>query len=91
VDRIDAMKVFVSATRAVSRALAPRRWRRSRHPRPAQLQARHQERYRGRHLVESAFCRLKDFRRVHALRANFLSGAALATAMAFWRHTSLGP
>ena len=46
------------------------------------------ERYRGRHLIENAFCRLKDFRRVHTrydkLAANFLSGVALATAIAFW-------
>lgn len=46
------------------------------------------ERYKDRHLVENAFCRLKDFRRVatrhdkHA--ANFLSGVALATPLAFW-------
>jgi transposase len=46
------------------------------------------QRYRGRHLVENAFCRLKDFRRVATrydkLAANFLSGVALATALAFW-------
>ena len=46
------------------------------------------ERYRGRHLIENAFCRLKDFRRVATrydkLAANFLSGVALATALAFW-------
>lgn len=46
------------------------------------------ERYRGRYPIENAFCRLKDFRRVHTrydkLAANFLSGVALATAMAFW-------
>jgi len=46
------------------------------------------ERYRSRHLIENAFCRLKDFRRVHTrydkLAANFLSGVALATAIAFW-------
>ncbi|RYY14098.1 MAG: IS5 family transposase [Alphaproteobacteria bacterium] len=46
------------------------------------------DRYRGRHLVENAFCRLKDFRRVATrydkLAANFLSGVALATALAFW-------
>ena len=46
------------------------------------------ERYKGRHLVENAFCRLKDFRRVATrydkLAANFLSGVALATALAFW-------
>jgi transposase len=42
----------------------------------------------GRHLIENAFCRLKAFRHVHAcydkLAANFLSGVALATAIAFW-------
>jgi transposase len=47
-----------------------------------------QQRYRGRHLIENAFCRLKDFRRVATrydkLAANFLSGVALATAIAFW-------
>ena len=47
-----------------------------------------QERYRGRHLIENAFCRLKDFRRVATrydkLAVNFLSGVALATALAFW-------
>jgi transposase len=36
----------------------------------------------------NAFCRLKDFRRVATrydkLAANFLSGVALATALAFW-------
>ncbi len=46
------------------------------------------QRYRGRHLVENAFCRLKDFRRVATrydkLAANFLSTVALATAIAFW-------
>jgi len=45
-------------------------------------------RYAGRHLIENAFCRLKDFRRVATrydkLAANFLSGVALATALAFW-------
>lgn len=44
-------------------------------------------RYKGRHLIENAFCRLEAFRRV-ATRydkraANFLSGVALATALAF--------
>lgn len=47
-----------------------------------------QQRYRDRHLIENAFCRLKDFRRVATrydkLAANFLSGVALATAAAFW-------
>jgi len=46
------------------------------------------QRYRDRHLVENAFCRLKDFRRIATrydkLAANFLSGVALATAVAFW-------
>jgi len=46
------------------------------------------QRYRGRHLVENAFCRLKDFRRVATrydkLAANFLSAVALATVVAFW-------
>jgi transposase len=45
-------------------------------------------RYRGRHLIENAFCRLKDFRRLATrydkLADNFLSGVALATANAFW-------
>ncbi len=45
------------------------------------------ERYRGRHLIENAFCRLKDFRcvatRYDKLAANFLSGVAIATALAF--------
>jgi len=44
--------------------------------------------YRGRHLIENAFCRLKDFRRIHTrydkLAANFLSAVALATTVAFW-------
>ena len=47
-----------------------------------------QKRYRGRHLIENAFCRLKDFPRVATrydkLAANFLSGVALAAALAFW-------
>jgi transposase len=46
------------------------------------------QRYCGRHLVENAFCRLKDFRRVATrydkLAANFFSAVALATAVAFW-------
>ena len=46
------------------------------------------KRYRDRHLIENAFCRMKDFRRVATrcdkLAANFLSGVALATAIAFW-------
>jgi len=47
-----------------------------------------QRRYRARHLIENAFCRLKDFRRVatrhNKLAANLPSGVALATALAFW-------
>jgi transposase len=45
-------------------------------------------RYCGGHLIENAFCRLKDFRRVaircDKLAANFLSGVAIVTALAFW-------
>jgi transposase len=45
-------------------------------------------RYRDRHLIENAFCRLKDFRRVATrydkLARNFLSAVALATLIAFW-------
>ena len=44
-------------------------------------------RYRDRHLIENAFCRLKDFLRVATrydkLARNFLSAVALATAVAF--------
>ena len=46
------------------------------------------QRYKDRHLIENAFCRIKDFRRVATrydkLAANFLSGVALATTFAFW-------
>ncbi|WP_407946738.1 IS5 family transposase [Pararhizobium mangrovi] len=46
------------------------------------------DRYRDRHLIENAFCRLKDFRRIATrydkLATNFLSAVALATAVAFW-------
>jgi transposase len=45
-------------------------------------------RYRDRHLIENAFCRRKDFRRIATrydkLGRNFLSAAALATVVAFW-------
>lgn len=45
-------------------------------------------RYQSRHLIENAFCRLKDFRRVATrydkLTRNFLSTIALATLVAFW-------
>lgn len=46
------------------------------------------ERYKDRHPIENAFCRLKNFRRVATrydkLAANFLSDVALVTALAFW-------
>ena len=46
------------------------------------------DRYRDRHLVENAFCRLKDFRRIATrydkLATNFLSAVALAAAVAYW-------
>ena len=46
------------------------------------------DRYKGRHLIENAFCRLKDFRRVATrydkLAANLLSGVTLATPLALW-------
>ena len=39
-------------------------------------------------MIENAFCRIKDFRRVATrydkLAANFLSAVALATTLAFW-------
>ena len=45
-------------------------------------------RYRDRHLIENAFCRIKDFRRVamryDKLATNFLSAVAIATLVAFW-------
>lgn len=45
-------------------------------------------RYRDRHLIENAFCRIKDFRRVATrydkLAANFLSAVALASLLAYW-------
>jgi transposase len=45
-------------------------------------------RYRSRHLVENAFCRLKDFRRVATrydkLARNFLSAVAMAAILAYW-------
>jgi transposase len=54
-----------------------------------------QQRYRDRHLIKNAFCRLKDFRRVapryNKLAANFLSDVALATAVAFWLGMRLDP
>ena len=44
--------------------------------------------YKDRNAVERMFCRLKDYRRIATrydkLAANFLSGVALATALAFW-------
>lgn len=60
-------------------------------PRRAQTEANsshHNQRYRGRHLVENAYRCRKDFRRVvtryDKLAADFLSAAALATAIVFW-------
>jgi transposase len=45
-------------------------------------------RYMQRHLIENAFCRLKDFRRIATrydkLSRNFLSAVALATILAYW-------
>jgi transposase len=45
-------------------------------------------RYKNRHLIENAFCRLKDFRRVATrydkLARNFMSAIALATLVVFW-------
>ena len=45
-------------------------------------------RYKSRHLVENAFCRLKDFRRVATrydkLARNYLSAVALCTLIAYW-------
>ncbi len=43
---------------------------------------------RVRHLIENAFCRLNDFRRVATrcdkLAANFLSAVALACFLCYW-------
>lgn len=45
-------------------------------------------RYKDRHLIENAFCRIKDFRRVATrydkLARNFLSAVALATLIIYW-------
>jgi transposase len=47
-----------------------------------------QARYRERHLIGNAFCRLKDFRQIATrydkLAANFLSAVPLATVISFW-------
>jgi hypothetical protein len=47
-----------------------------------------QQRHCMRYFIEDAICRLKDVRHVatryNKLAANFLSGVALATAVAFW-------
>ena len=60
---------------------------------PGRASRKHRVRYdregfKDRHLIENAFRRLKDFRRVAThydkLGANFLSGGALATVLAFW-------
>ncbi len=46
------------------------------------------DRYRSRHLIENAFCRLKDFRRVATrydkLALNFLSAVALCAMLSYW-------
>ncbi len=48
-----------------------------------------------RYLIGNAYCRMNDFRRVATrydkLAANFLSGFAIATALAFWLLLSLSP
>jgi len=45
-------------------------------------------RYKDRHLIENAFGRLKDFRRIATrydkLSRNFLSAVALATLLVYW-------
>lgn len=63
----------------------------SRHPRAQQPQAQivyDTALYRERHLIENAFCRIKDFRRVATrhdkLVRNFLSAVAIAVLVAFW-------
>jgi len=47
-----------------------------------------EQRYKDRHLIENAFCRLKDFRRIATrydkLARNFMSAVALATLVAYW-------
>ena len=47
-----------------------------------------ERRYKDRHLIENAFCRLKDFRRVvtryNKLARYFLSAVSLAILIAFW-------
>jgi transposase len=44
--------------------------------------------YRGRHLVENAICRLKDFRRVATrydkLARNYLASVCLVAAIVWW-------
>jgi transposase len=46
------------------------------------------DRYKSRHLIENAFCRLKDFRRVATrydkLARNYLSAVALCALLAYW-------
>lgn len=57
-------------------------------PSPQSSTIRQRREGRARHLIENAFCCLKDFRRVATrydkLADNFLSTVALATAVAFW-------
>lgn len=44
--------------------------------------------YRKRHLIENAFCRLKDFRRIATrydkLARNFLASVCIAAAIVWW-------
>ena len=58
---------------------------RSNRKRPIRYDA---ERYKSRHLIENAFCRLKDFRRVFTrydrLARNFLASVCLAAAIVWW-------
>jgi len=46
------------------------------------------DRYRSRHLIENAFCRLKDFRRIATrydkLARNYMSAVALCALLAYW-------
>ena len=75
-------------TGSVGRCMTPAQSRSFPAPKSKSAIRYDKDRYRGRHLIENAFCRLKDFRRVATrydkLADNFLSAVALATAVAFW-------
>ena len=78
----DANALRERLARSGSRAVIPGRANRK-------VPIRHDKRrYRERWRIEATIGRLKDFRRVATrydkLAANFLSGVALATALAFW-------